>query len=315
MTILVTGGAGFIGSALARRLADSGHHVVVVDNFNDYYDVALKEARATHFLEGIAVIRGDFTDAVFLESVFSQYQIEVVCHLAAYAGVRFSVEHPELYAHTNIAGLVTLLEVMRRHNCSRIVFASSSSVYGNNSPVPFTEMMAADQPESVYGASKRAGELLLHSYFVLHHIQATCLRFFTVYGPWSRPDMAMLLFAKQMMKEEPINVFNHGNLRRDFTYIDDIVSGFMLAVQKPLGYEVLNLGRGNPVALKEYILLLEAALGKKARQNLLPMQPGDVFETYADITKATELLGFVPQVTIDEGIRAFAEWFLEQEGA
>ena len=309
MKILVTGGAGFIGSKLARTLADAGHEVVVLDNFNDYYAVDLKRARVEAFLSGITIVTGDICDAEFLQALFAKEQFDLVCHLAAMAGVRYSCERPDVYVHNNIIGLTTLLDTMKETGCGRMVFASSSSVYGNSSTAPFTEDMAADQPESVYGATKRAGELLLHSYFKIFGKEATCLRFFTVYGPWSRPDMAMLKFAKLMTSGQPIDVYNEGKLRRDFTYVDDVVAGFVRAVEQPLGFEILNLGRGEPVELMRYIELLEQSLGVTAKKNLLPMQAGDVFETYADTTKAKELLDYQANVSIDEGIAEFAAWY------
>ncbi|MCA9355370.1 SDR family NAD(P)-dependent oxidoreductase [Candidatus Kaiserbacteria bacterium] len=309
MKILVTGGAGFIGSAVARSLIDSGHDVTVVDNFNDYYEVSLKHDRVKEFLNGAKVIEADIRDRDKIGELFEQNRFDVVCNLAAMAGVRYSVEHPDIYVDVNINGLVNILEAMREHGCLRMVSASSSSVYGNSSDSPYKENMVADRPESVYGATKRAGELLLYSYFTLYGIQATSFRFFTVYGPWSRPDMAMLKFAKRISKGETIDVYNNGKLRRDFTYIDDIVSGFVLAVEKPVGYEVVNLGRGEPVELMDYIKKLEENLGLKAKMNLLPMQPGDVYETFADTTKAQELFGYEPTVRVDEGIERFVEWY------
>jgi UDP-glucuronate 4-epimerase len=311
MKILVTGGAGFIGSALTRALIDTGHQVTVIDNFNDYYDVSLKHDRVAALIPEVDIKKVDVTDRTALNELFSETQFDVVCHLAAMAGVRYSVEHPQAYVDNNVTGLITLLECMRQHGVQRMVFASSSSVYGNDSSSPFLETAVAAAPESVYGATKRAGELILHSYFKQYGIQTTALRFFTVYGPWSRPDMAMLKFAKLMQSGQEIDVYNQGELRRDFTYIDDIVAGFVAAVHKPLGYEIVNLGRGEPFTLMDYISSLEAALGVEAKKNLLPMQQGDVFETYADITKARELLGFSPQTSIKEGISHFANWFKE----
>lgn len=309
MKILVTGGAGFIGSAVAKSLLNLGHQVTVIDNFNDYYEVSLKHGRIEQFLNGVEVVEGDIRDKELLGKLFKNKKFEVVCNLAAMAGVRYSVEHPEIYVDVNINGLVNLLEVMRENDCSRMVAASSSSVYGNNSKSPYREDMVADRPESVYGATKRAGELLLHSYYTLYGIQSTSFRFFTVYGPWSRPDMAMLKFARKMSKGETIDVYNKGELRRDFTHIDDIVSGFVLAVEKPLGYKILNLGRGEPVELLKYIELLETSLGVKANKELLPMQPGDVYETYADTKKAEELLGYRPKLNIEEGVNDFVSWY------
>ena len=309
MRILVTGGAGFIGSKLAHDLHKEGHIVTVLDNFNHYYDVNLKRAREREFLEDITVVEGDILDGDFLKTLFQAKEFDLVCHFAAMAGVRYSSKNPTLYTNVNINGLINLLEVMREFNCKRMVFASSSSVYGDSTIAPYTEDVVADKPKSVYGASKRAGEILLHSYYDLYGIESTCLRFFTVYGPWTRPDMAMLKFAERMKNNEVIQIYNYGKLKRDFTHIDDIVSGFKLAVEKPLGYEVLNLGRGEPVDLLEYVYMLEEALGMKAKKEFHPMQAGDVHETYADITKARELLGFSATVDIKQGIQTFAEWF------
>ncbi|MFT7644852.1 MAG: UDP-glucuronate 4-epimerase [Candidatus Paceibacteria bacterium] len=309
MNILVTGGAGFIGSAIARELAGKGNVVTVIDNFNDYYEVSLKRDRVKHFLQGIEVIEGDIRDKVLLSDLFKVKKFEVVCNLAAMAGVRYSVENPSVYVDVNINGLMNIVETMREHGCTRLVSASSSSVYGNNSNSPYTEDMVADRPESVYGATKRAGELLLHSYYTLYGIQSTSLRFFTVYGPWSRPDMAMLKFADKMSRGEAIDIYNKGKLRRDFTYIDDIVAGFVLAVEKPVGYEVVNIGRGETVELMDYIKKLETALGSEAKKNFLPMQAGDVYETYADTTKAKNLFGYKSQTSVESGVEKFVEWY------
>lgn len=311
MKILVTGGAGFVGSALARRLLDDGHSVVVLDNFNTYYDVGLKRARQNFFLNGATVVEGDITNRQLLDTLFTQHQFDVVCHLAAQAGVRYSLENPSAYVHSNVVGTQTLLEVMKERGVKQIVFASTSSVYGNNSVAPFKEDSVADKPVSVYAATKRSCELLLHTYWSLYGIQSTCLRFFTVYGPWSRPDMAMLKFAELIMAGEPIDVYNNGDHRRDFTYIDDIVDGFVSAVKKPLGFEIINLGNGTPVTLATYIHMLEQELGKVAEKNYLPMQAGDVLLTYADITKARELLGYEPNTPLAEGVQKFVEWYKE----
>lgn len=311
MNILITGGAGFIGSALARRLVADGHTVIALDNFNEYYDVALKRARQKAFLAGIEVVEADITDEGALETLFAAHDFDVVCHLAAQAGVRYSVECPEVYVETNVRGTQALLEAMHRHGVSRMVFASTSSVYGTSTTAPFTEDATADRPVSVYAATKRAGELLAHTYHSLYGIETTCLRFFTVYGPWSRPDMAMITFARRMHEGKPIDVYNQGDLRRDFTYIDDIVEGFACAVETPLGYEIVNLGRGAPTELMAYITELETAFGITAEKNMLPMQPGDVYETYASTNKARELLDFAAKTEFADGVQAFADWYRE----
>lgn len=308
-TILVTGGAGFIGSSLTKRLVSEGHEVVVIDNFNEYYDVSLKRARVDALLKGATVLEGDFTDETFLRSVFSKHSFDVVCHLGAQAGVRYSVEHPEVYVHTNVRGTQLILEMMHAYGVKRIVYASTSSAYGESTPVPFVEVASADRPISVYAATKRAGELLIHAYHSLYGIEATCLRFFTVYGPWGRPDMALFKFTKLMLEGKPIDVYNSGDMRRDFTYIDDIVSGFVGALNNPQQYEIINLGNNSPVTLEEFIAVLESTWGIAAEKNLMPMQAGDVQVTYADIQKAQTLLGYEPKTSVQEGVHNFVEWY------
>lgn len=309
MQILVTGGAGFIGSALASRFSAAGHRVVVLDNFNEYYDAKLKRDRVTHLLPNTPVYFTDITNKAALKALFAQYQFDVVCHLAAQAGVRYSVEAPEVYVQSNVLGTQMLLEVMKDFGVKRMVYASTSSAYGITTDSPFQEAAAADRPVSVYAATKRSAEMLAHSYNQQYGIETTALRFFTVYGPWSRPDMAMLKFAEKMAKGEPIDIYNHGNMKRDFTYIDDIVEGFVSAVEKPLGYEVINLGNGSPVKLLDFVEELEKQLGVSAEKNMMPMQQGDVFETYADITKAQQLLGYEPKTSFRDGVAVFARWF------
>lgn len=309
MNILVTGGAGFIGSALAKCLVAQGHTVTVIDSFNEYYDPELKRAREKEFLSACEVVEGDITDAQTVEHLFAEHSFDLVCHLAAQAGVRYSVEAPEVYVQTNVLGTQILLEAMQKYGVKRMVYASTSSAYGMETEVPFMEDAAADKPVSVYAATKRSGELLAHSYYKQYGIETTCLRFFTVYGPWSRPDMAMLKFAQKMTAGDVIDIYNNGDMRRDFTYIDDIVDGFIKAVEMPLGYAVLNLGNGSPVELLSFVQLLEKELGIEAEKNMLPMQQGDVYETYADTRKAKELLGFEANTSFEEGVRAFVQWY------
>ncbi|MFT7507523.1 MAG: UDP-glucuronate 4-epimerase [Acidimicrobiales bacterium] len=311
MNILVTGGAGFIGSALSRTLANKGHIITVLDNFCPYYDVNLKRDRVVKFLEDVEVIEGDIMDEELLGSLFEKSSFDVVCHFAGNAGVRSSIDHPEAHVEVNIRGTLNLFEAMKKHGVSRMVFASSSSVYGNDTEAPFAEDVTADRPISVYGASKRACELIAYTYYTLFGIETTALRFFTVYGPWSRPDMAMMKFADLMTAGKPIDVYNNGDLRRDFTHVDDIVDGFVKAVEKPLGYEIVNLGCGDTTELLKYIELLESALGMEAKKNMMPMQDGDVYETYADTTKAKALLGFSAQMSVEEGVQTFADWYRE----
>jgi UDP-glucuronate 4-epimerase len=313
MKILVTGGAGFIGSALAKRLYEEGNEVVVVDNFNSYYNTTLKRDRVRALIPSVPLYMFDIVDKDALSALFKHYQFDVVCHLAAQAGVRYSVEAPEVYVHTNVLGTQTLYECMRTYGVKRMVFASTSSVYGTSTQAPFSESSPADKPVSVYAATKRAGELIAHNYFSQYGIETTCLRFFTVYGPWSRPDMAMLSFADNIMNGRPIELFNNGNLRRDFTYIDDIVAGFVKAVYTPLGYEIINLGNGTPIELLHFVQLLEQSLKRTAEKVFLPMQRGDVFETFADTQKAKTVLGFSAKVGFEEGVAEFAKWYFSQK--
>lgn len=311
MKLLVTGAAGFVGSHLSRRLAREGHTVVGLDNFNEYYDVSLKEARAKEFLEGVELIRGDITDQVLVERTLSQGAFDAVCHLAAQAGVRWSLLKPEAYTHTNVVGTGVILEAARKAGVSRIVHASTSSVYGETKEIPFQEDNAATAPVSIYAATKRSAELLGSTYAHLYGMTFTALRFFTAYGAWGRPDMAYFSFTKNILEGKPITLFNHGDMKRDFTYIDDIVDGFVRALVAPEGYRVYNLGNGSPVQLEEFVSILEAALGIEAKREYAPMQPGDVPLTFADISRAREELGYSPKISFEEGIRNFVVWYRE----
>ncbi len=311
MKLLVTGGAGFIGSALTAQLVREGHDVVVIDNFNEYYDVRLKRDRVAALLPNVPVYFLDITNKAALRSLCLTYKFDAVCHLAGQAGVRYSIEAPASYIEANVLGTQTIFEVMRLVGIPRMVFASTSSAYGTSTTAPFTEDATADRPVSIYAATKRSAEMIAYTYYHQYQIETTCLRFFTVYGPWSRPDMAMLKFAEAIMKGEPIDVYNDGKLRRDFTFVGDIVQGFIAALKRPLGYEIMNIGNGKPVELLTFIGLLEEALGKTATKHFLPMQTGDVFETYADTTKAEKLLGFRAQTDFKTGIEHFTTWFLE----
>lgn len=308
MNILVTGGAGFIGSHLVGRLLDDGHDVISLDNLNSYYDPALKRARLKEVAFGVKNYRIDIADEKALEGVFQKHSFDCVYHIAAQAGVRYSLENPFVYADANYKGTLNVFELARRHGIRRVVFASSSSVYGKNK-VPFRENMDVDTPVSIYAASKRAGELLAYSYAHLFGMDITCLRFFTVYGPYGRPDMSPYTFTKAILDNKPITLFNHGTMKRDFTYVDDIVEGLLAARKKPKGFEIINLGCGDPVSLRRFIRVFEDVLGKKAKIKYAPLQPGDVVATYADITKARKLLGYKPRVGIEEGIKNFVNWY------
>lgn len=309
MTILVTGGAGFIGSHLVKRLVADGHEVVVVDNMNEYYDPALKRARLEEFKNRVTFYEVDIAHGAGLEGVFKKHTFEKICHLAAQAGVRYSLVDPFAYARSNYVGTQNVLELARRHGTPHIVFASSSSVYGASTALPFTEDDPCDRPLSIYAASKRAGELLAYSYHSLFGMDVTPLRFFTVYGPWGRPDMALFSFTDKIMKGEPIELYNGGDMRRDFTYVDDIVDGFVRALLKPGGFQIFNLGHGVPVGLEDFVATLESALGRAAQKIKKPIQPGDMRETYASVEKAKRVLGFEANIPLDEGVTRFVAWY------
>ncbi|MCF8129696.1 MAG: GDP-mannose 4,6-dehydratase [Deltaproteobacteria bacterium] len=312
-TILVTGSAGFIGFHLSGKLLDAGYNVVGIDNLNPYYDVGLKKARLDllNFHDNFCFIEGDIQEMSALKKLFKEHDISRICNLAAQAGVRHSLKDPFSYQKSNIEGFLNLLEMAREVQVENFVYASSSSVYGKNKNNPYRVEDRVDNPISLYAATKKANELMAHAYSHLYGIPCTGLRFFTVYGPWGRPDMALFLFTDAILHDRPINVFNYGDMRRDFTYIDDIVAGTVSAIEKPAPYEILNLGNSDSTSLMDFIGAIESELGKKAEKNMLPMQPGDVAETSADITKSREILGFSPKTPLKKGIRAFIAWYRE----
>jgi len=325
--ILVTGAAGFIGYHLSQALLGHGKQVIGLDNLNDYYDVSLKRSRLTelHKHPQFSFHQLDLGDRSSIAQFFAQTDINKVAHLAAQAGVRYSIENPYAYAHSNLMGFLNILEGCRHSKIEHLVYASSSSIYGSNKDMPFAMEQSVDHPVSLYAATKKSNELMAHTYSHLYDLPTTGLRFFTVYGPWGRPDMAPMLFAKAIFAGDPIKVFNQGNMRRDFTYVADIVEGVVraldhLPVPLPSGslltpgnstvpYRVYNIGNGKPVALLSFIEVLEQAIGKEAKKEFMPMQPGDVKETYADITGLQEAVGFEPQTPIEEGVPAFIDWY------
>lgn len=334
MKVLVTGTAGFIGSALALRLLERGDEVFGIDNLNDYYDVELKKARLARLAQqgGFTDLRMDLEDSESLSAAFSEHRPQRVVNLAAQAGVRYSLENPQAYVSANLVGFMNILEACRYGDVEHLVYASSSSVYGANTRVPFSVHDNVDHPISLYAASKKANELMAHTYSHLFGLPATGLRFFTVYGPWGRPDMSLFLFTKKILAGEPIDVFNHGNHRRDFTYIDDIVEGIVRTLDKvatpnsewsgdepdsatgAAPYRLYNIGSNNPVELLRYIELIEERLGKKAEKNFLPLQPGDVPDTYADVDSLMQDVGYKPTTPIEVGIARFVDWYRDYYG-
>jgi UDP-glucuronate 4-epimerase len=310
--ILITGGAGFIGSALAKELMDRGDRVAIIDNFNDYYNPKLKHDRIKLFLKGykFKLYKGDIRNGKLIEKIFRNYQPDKVIHLAAMAGVRNSLRDPKIYFDVNVMGSLNLLEAAVKYKIKNFVFASSSSVYGNNKKLPFSESDPVDTPISPYAASKKTDELIAHTYHHIYGLNVTALRFFTVYGPWGRPDMALFLFSDAITKGKPIEVFNHGKMSRNFTFIDDIVSGTIAVLDKCKGYNVMNIGGDREETLLRYIEVLEKNLGEKARKKMMPMQPGDVPKTVADIRKLRKL-GWKPTTRIDDGIKKFVQWYKE----
>ncbi len=332
MKVLVTGTAGFIGSYVAERLLDRGDEVVGLDNLNDYYDVTLKKARLARFVDrpGYTHIHADLADRGAMERAFANHRPQRVVHLAAQAGVRYAAENPHVYASSNVVGFLHVLEGCRHHGVEHLVFASTSSVYGANTAMPFTEHKSAEHPLTLYAATKKANEQMAHSYAHLYGIPSTGLRFFTVYGPWGRPDMALFLFTRAILAGEPIRVFNHGKHKRSFTYVDDIVEGVIRTlddvptidtqwnsnVPDPANsgvapYRLFNIGNERPVELLHYIEVLEQCLGRKATMELLPLQPGDVPDTEADVTDLIQAVGYRPQVSVETGVDNFVRWYRE----
>jgi UDP-glucuronate 4-epimerase len=326
---LVTGAAGFIGAALCDRLLARGDEVVGVDDLNDYYEVALKEARLARLTgrPGFAFERLDLADRQAAAALFRMGGYEMVVHLAAQAGVRYSVERPDRYVDANLVGFGNVLEGCRRARAGHLVFASSSSVYGLNAKLPFEETDNVDHPVSLYAATKKANELMAHVYAHLHGLPCTGLRFFTVYGPWGRPDMSPFLFVRAILAGQPIKVFNHGDMRRDFTYIDDVVEGVVRVMSHPAAagavspatstapWRIYNIGNNQPIALRRWIEVFEQCLGRRAELELLPLQPGDVVATAADIDDLERAVGFRPTTPVEEGVRRFVEWYRGYYGA
>ncbi|SFS17076.1 UDP-glucuronate 4-epimerase [Dyella sp. OK004] len=336
MSVLVTGTAGFIGSHVAQRLLERGERVIGIDNLNDYYDVTLKRARLARFLEHphYTHLQIDLSDRAAMEHAFATYRPQRVVHLAAQAGVRYAAQNPHVYTSSNVTGFLHVLEGCRQHLVEHLVFASTSSVYGANTDMPFSEHRSAEHPLTLYAATKKANEQMAHSYAHLYGIPCTGLRFFTVYGPWGRPDMALFLFTQAILAGEPIKVFNHGRHKRSFTYIDDIVEGVLRTLDAvptkdarwdslapdPASsgvapYRLFNIGNERPVELMQYIEVLEQCLGRKATMEMLPLQAGDVPDTEADVTSLIQAVGYRPQVSIETGIANFVRWYLDYYGA
>ncbi len=316
MNILVTGAAGFIGSNITDRVLERKERVIAIDDFNDFYDPRIKEEnlKEAAVSPNFKLYRGDIRDKAFIGKIFKENSIDVVCHLAARAGIRPSLQDPVLYEDVNCLGTLNLLEAAKRHPVKNFVFASSSSVYGINSKVPFSEDDPISQPISPYAATKRASELMAFVYSHLYKIPVTALRFFTVYGERGRPEMAVANFTRLIWEEKEIIVNGNGTAKRDFTYIEDILQGVLASIYKPFPYEIINLGESRVVEVNYLISLIEKILGKKARIKYLPPAPGDVSVTYADISKAKRLLGYEPKVQIEEGVERYVKWFLKREG-
>ncbi len=347
MKILLTGGAGFIGMHVARSLVEQSHEVVIIDNLNDYYSPQLKLDRLNELgitinegkdfaqsskWSAMSFYKGDLIDKPFVLNLFEQYNPEIVIHLAAQAGVRYSLENPDAYIQSNVVGFLNVLEAVRYYPVKHFVFASSSSVYGLNGKIPYSTHDSVSHPVSLYAATKIADEMMAHTYSHLYNISCTGLRFFTVYGPWGRPDMSPFLFADAISSDKPLKVFNYGKMRRDFTYIDDVVEGIILVMNRPplsdqfwdkvkadpatssAPFAIYNIGNTNPVDLIDYIKAFEIALGKEALKDYLPLQPGDVLETFSDMSDMKNVFGFSPKVDVREGVRRYIAWFREYYG-
>lgn len=328
---MVTGAAGFIGFHLTKKLIERGYRVTGIDNLNDYYDVNLKRSRLALLkaIPGFVFVKGDITDKKFIDKLFVEQAFDYVVNLAAQAGVRYSIVNPYAYLESNIHGFLNILEACRHNQIQHLIYASSSSVYGANKTMPFSVHHNVDHPISLYAASKKSNELMAHTYSALYNLPTTGLRFFTVYGPHGRPDMALFIFAKSILEGKPIDVYNEGKMRRDFTYVDDIVEGIVRlvpAIPRPdegwsgvspdaatsfAPYRIYNIGNNNPVELSHFIEVIEEKIGKKAIKNLLPLQPGDVPETFADIDDLIREVDFKPSTSLEEGIGKFIEWYLE----
>ena len=333
MKILVTGVAGFIGAFVCKVLLDRGHQVVGIDNLNNYYDVNLKYGRLAFLgiekekcIDNALVnsdlyslfhfVKLDIIDKQQLESLFDKEKFEVVCNLAAQAGVRYSIESPDTYIQSNVVGFANILECCRHFSVKHLVYASSSSVYGMNAKIPFSELDKVDTPVSLYAATKKSNELMAYTYTHLYKFATTGLRFFTVYGPWGRPDMSPILFANAIAQSEPIKVFNNGDMERDFTYIDDIVAGVVTIIEKPItnfrpAYKIYNIGNNNSVKLMDFIATIEKYMGKEARKDMYPMQMGDVQRTWADVSELMNDYNYKPSTSIEEGIKKFVSWYKE----
>lgn len=316
--VFITGCAGFIGFHLAKRLLDEGFRVLGIDNMNNYYDKSLKEARLTILTKypQFTFIKGSMENLELLDSLFIQFVPDIVLHLAAQAGVRYSLTNPEVYIQSNLIGFFNILECCKKYNTSHLLYASSSSVYGGNEQIPFSTKDRTDQPISLYAATKKANELMAYTYSHLYQVPTTGMRFFTVYGPWGRPDMAIFSFSHAIINQQPIDIYNYGNMKRDFTYIDDVTEAIIRLMKKgpPTAsvhppYKVYNIGNHQPVRLNEMIMLLEEQLGMKAIKNPMPIQPGDVPETFADIDDLIKDIQFAPSVSLKEGMKRFVEWY------